>query len=236
MFTGLRTRLLASYILVIVLTLLVIALALFLVLRTRSQLTDTTTLRLYNFLSQIDAAQAQQTFTLDTGGPTRLQQAALNRLDKRFNVRILLIDSSGKVNYDTRGGYQNGQQAVLDGSVYTLPLPQEELQFSMTRGTLLNPDGSQWLFVAQTPSSVSPARQLLFMVAIKAPRSLALSEVVQLYGPDLLVPLLQAGVIGLLVAVVLSLVITRSVARPLQDVAASASCVTRRAIVIQTPL
>ena len=103
MFTGLRTRLLASYILVIVLTLLVIALALFLVLRTRSQLTDTTTLRLYNFLSQIDAAQAQQTFTLDTGGPTRLQQAALNRLDKRFNVRILLIDSSGKVNYDTRG-------------------------------------------------------------------------------------------------------------------------------------
>ena len=225
MFTGLRTRLLVSYILVIVLTLLVIALALFFVLRTRSQLTDTTTLRLYNFLSQIDAAQAQQTFTLDSGGPNLLQQVALNRLDKRFNVRIMLLDSSGKVSYDTRGAYHNGQQADIDGSVYTLPLPQEELQFSMMRGTLHNPDGTDWLFVAQTPSSISPPRQLLFLVAIRAPRSLALAEVVQLYGPDLLAPLFQAGVIGLLVAVVLSLVITRSVARPLQDVATAASAV-----------
>src|SRR5258708_11673338 len=86
----------------------------------------------------------------------------------------------------------------------------------MRRGTLHNPDGTDWLFVAQTPSSISPPRQLLFLVAIRAPRSLALAEVVQLYGPDLLAPLFQAGVIGLLVAVVLSLVITRSGARPLQ--------------------
>jgi two-component system, OmpR family, sensor kinase len=225
MFTGLRIRLLGSYILVIVLTLLVISVALFLVLRTRSQLTDTTTLRLYNFLTQIDAAQAQQTFALNPDGLTRLQQAALNRLDKRYNVRIVLLDASGKVSYDTRQGYQNGQQADMNASLYTLPQPPDELQFSMTRGTLRNPDGSEWIFVAQTPGSVAPQRNLLFMVAIKAPPSLGPAEVVQYYGPDLLVPLLQAGVIGLLVAVVLSLVITRSVARPLQDVAAAAAAV-----------
>src|SRR5579871_851091 len=64
---------------------------------------------------------------------------------------------------------------------------------------------------------------MLLMVATPAPHTLSGTEMLQYYEQDLGTPLLEAGVIGLVVAFGLSLLITRSVARPLQDVATAAA-------------
>src|SRR5258706_490777 len=82
---------------------------------------------------------------------------------------------------------------------------------------LQTPDGTDWLFVGQNPQpeSTSP----FISVAIRAPRLLNAAETIQYYAQDLVTPLLEAGLIGLAAAFLMSLMITRSVARPLQDVA-----------------
>ncbi len=221
LFSSLRARMFISYLLIIVLTLIVTGVTLFLVLRSRPLLTETLSLRLYSQLNEISASESAGNFKIDPTGPTILEIAALNRLDKRLNVRIILADSSGKVSYDTRHGYAPGTQLDYAPTPYESPLGPEETQFPMVRGTLHNPDGSNWVFVGQAPRSGAPDA-FLFIVALPAPPLLNLAETLNYYGDDLLVPLLQAGLVGLTVAFVLSLVIARSVARPLQEVAKAA--------------
>src|SRR5215470_11201863 len=108
MFTGLRARLLLSYLFLILLTLLVITGALFLVLRTRPLASETTILRLYNLMNQVDIRQAQGLGIVDPNGPSRIQQLYLRGLDKRLAVRIILADNTGKVSFDSRRGYTPG--------------------------------------------------------------------------------------------------------------------------------
>jgi signal transduction histidine kinase len=220
MFTGLRARLLLSYLFLILLTLLVITVALFLVLRTRPLASETTILRLYNLMNQVDIRQTQGSGTIAPNGPTRLQQAYLRALDKRLGVRIILADNTGKVSFDSRRGYEVGSQLNLESTPYVSPVA-DDTQFPMIYGTLHNPDGSNWIFVGQAPSGDSS--RLLFYVANREPSLLSVPETLQYYGSDLLMPLLQAGLIGLVVALIMSLVITRWIARPLQDVEKVAS-------------
>ncbi|HLY26551.1 MAG TPA: HAMP domain-containing sensor histidine kinase, partial [Aggregatilineales bacterium] len=194
---------------------------LFFMLRSRPLLTETLSLRLYNQLSEISASEAAGNFKIDSNGPTFLEGAALNRLDKRLNARIILADSNGKVSYDTRHEIMPGAILNYTPAPYESPLGPDETQFPMVRGTLYNSDGSEWVFVGQAPRASDP-NSLLFIVSLRAPRLLNLSETLNYYGEDLLTPLLQAGLIGLSVAFILSLLIARSVARPLQEVARAA--------------
>ncbi len=226
MFTGLRTRLLISYILIIVLTLGVIGTALVLLLRTSPLLTPNTGLKLYNYLQQIDfVTDAQNTVIPDTG-PTLVQRTVLNRLDKRFNIRILLANSHGIVTYDSRRIYKYGEQLVFEAKPYTPPDPDlSAAQYPTVSGILHGPDNNtDWLFAAQAPDPSTPNAQL-FVVAIKAPRLMSPVETLQYFGPDLVGPLLEAGAIGAVFAVILSFIITRSVASPLQEVATTAAAV-----------
>ena len=221
MFTSLRARLLISYLFLIVLTLIVITVALFLVLRTRPLSSETTILRLYNLMNQVDLRQTQGAGMIDPSGPTRIQQAYLRSLDKRLSVRIILTDNTGRVSFDSRRSFAVGSQLKMDATPYTSPVAADDVQFPMLYGTLHDSDGSNWLFVGQAPTSDNP-RQLIY-VANRVPGLLTVPETLQYYGSDLLLPLLQAGVIGLVVALVMSLVITRWIARPLQDVEKVAS-------------
>src|SRR5947209_20629381 len=100
MFGGLRTRLLASYILIILLTLAVIGVALFFVLRTSPQMTQAQTTRLYNVLTNIDTLRESRggINAADDLPPT--QRLALRQLDKRTGIRILYINADRSVIFD----------------------------------------------------------------------------------------------------------------------------------------
>jgi two-component system OmpR family sensor kinase len=212
-----------SYILLIVLTLSVIGVALLLLLQTRPLLTESTSMQLYALLQQIDVTLDDQNITIPATGPTFRQRNVLNRLDRRLNRRILLINNNGLVTYDSRRFYKYGDTLTLDARPYIPPTDEPEAAtHPAVNGVLHNPDGSDWLFMAQAADPTVPQR---FVVAIHAPASLSPIETLQYYGPDFVVPLVEAGAIGVIVAILMSLIITRSVAQPLQQVARAASAV-----------
>jgi two-component system sensor histidine kinase ResE len=106
---------------------------------------------------------------------------------------------------------------------------------SLVRGTITNPDGEMWWYVGQAPNSAEPNAQR-FLVAIKGPPLLTLPDLLNLYGADIFLPLLQAGVVGLIAAFIMSLILTRSVVRPLQDVAKAVSNVARGKVDERAPV
>ncbi len=226
MLTSLRARLLASYVLIIVVSLAVIGVALIFVLRSQPLLTETTSLRLYNILQQIDIVeQGQQGSVVPDNGPTVVQRRYLNNFDKILQVRILLSNADGIITFDSRRIYRYGSQLDIEAKPYTPPTYDDgEQQFPTIRGILHDPDNTDWLFVGQAPNSDNPQKQL-FMIAIRAPRLLTPTETLEYYGPDLRGPLIEAGLIGVAVASILSVIIARSVARPLQEVAKAATAV-----------
>src|SRR5258708_33903366 len=97
MFGGLRTRLLASYSLIILLTLAVIGVALFFVLRTSPQGTQAQTTRLYNVLTNIDTPPEGRGSTSGADDLPPPQRVALRPLDKRPGLPLLVFyaDRSG---------------------------------------------------------------------------------------------------------------------------------------------
>jgi len=224
--TSLRARLLLSHVLILALTIAVIGIALLFVLRSRPLLTESTTLRLVSILQQLDATE-EQGATIPNAGPTILQRTVLLRLDKRLGTRIIVANGEGVVSFDSRRAYGFGTKLVVEAQPYNPPdEAQNTIQFPLVRGVLRNPDGSEWLFVAQAAHSNDLKAQLLY-VAIRSPRLLTPMEMLQYYGSDLMAPLIQAALIGLIVAFAVSLLIARSVARPLQDVAAAAEALAK---------
>ncbi len=226
MLSSLRARLLASYVLIIVVSLAVIGVALIFVLRGQPLLTETTSLRLYGALQQIKTMQEErQEAVIPDSGPTLGQRRQLNNLERNSGMRILLANAAGIVSFDSRRMYRIGGRLNIEAKPYTPPeSARGEGEPTAIRGILHNPDGKDWLFVGQAPDSANPQKQL-FMLAIPAPRLLTPAETLEYYGPDLRTPLIQAGLIGVAVASVLSLIIARSVARPLQQVAKAAEAV-----------
>lgn len=220
MFTTLRSRLLLSYGLLIGLTLLVTAVTLFFVLRTRPLLNETVSLRLFNLLTRAVALQQERNLNFTPRRLTRNQQQALNVLGRQIGVRIILTDKSNVVIYDTTHFYAPGDTIELNGKPYQPPV---DVSTQMQQGILENANGEQFIFMAHPPLGDEPQ----IIVAQPAPRSLNIGQTIQFYGEDIFVPLIQSGIIGLIVALILSLIITRSVARPLQDVARSTSAVTK---------
>jgi len=92
------------------------------------------------------------------------------------------------------------------------------------RGRFKNPDGSEWLFVAQ-PITRGAAQMrpdtLYVMVAAPVPHP-SLRQVFRTFGNTFFVPLVEAGLIGLVIAVGLTVLIAGSVARPLQRISQAA--------------
>ncbi len=222
MFNHLRARLLASYILILVLTLVTIGVSLVLVLRSRPLLTDTRSLALSALVQQLDALEEQGNAIPDAG-PTLAQRARLNTLDRRLkSVRIILANGRGVVSYDSKHIYTYGSQLIAESQPYSPDPNTPSSMTPMVRGVLSSPDNSDWLFVGQAPNPANPQAQV-FMVAVRAPRLLSFPEMLQYYGSDLLAPLLEAGLIGLVFAVIMSVIVARGLARPLQDVSKAAS-------------
>src|SRR5258708_18809567 len=191
MFGGLRTRLLASYILIILLTLAVIGVALFFVLRPSPQVTQAQTPRLYNVLTNIDTLRESRGGTGPTDDLPPAQKLAFAQLDRRTGVRILFFNANRSIVFDSRRLNQAGSQLQVDDiKPYTAP-GQDSKQFPLTVGTMRSPYRADWLFMAQAPADSSA--QMLLMVATPAPHTLSPSQTIHYYDQNLRTPLLQSA-------------------------------------------
>jgi signal transduction histidine kinase len=131
------------------------------------------------------------------------------------DVRTMVVSSEGIVQFDSAGAFLTGERVkqIAQGKL----IGGRERMNAVYRGSFSNPNGQEWLYVAQPlrPLADIQPDSLFVLVAAPMPHP-TLGQVFRVFGDIFLLPLAQAGLIGLVIAVGLSVVISGSVVRPLK--------------------
>jgi two-component system OmpR family sensor kinase len=218
MFTSLRARLIASYIVIILTCLVLVSLAsVFLVGRLQATL-------VYMGLSEAALPTAYRVYGLLQRDLTPVEVTELleDQAEKQ-EVRILLLTPRGQVLADTQDDWTGKQARIaLD------EIPQDP-KAPYARGRVTTPSGDTQLYVvlSATPSRLAAEdtesqRQEVFVALLASPRR-GLRTVLK----DIAKRFLQAGLVALAISIVLALLIARSVAKPLQRMTAATEEIAR---------
>lgn len=238
----LGTRLLLSYIVIIAVTLGVITLALLLFLNARPAPSQVT----YRQLGSLVTWGLRDMLTgIRPGQNNRIQlEIATSRLMDFANdnaVRILLVGTDNhQVVFDSAGIFSaasplNWWHESGDGAAYFRQAVQvifQRNQVETLAGGFSDPDGSDWLFVALQRPGVTP-NTILF--AEQQP-SQSLIDALSEFRDELARPLFQAGFIGLLAAVIMAALVSRTIAHPLQHIASATAAVAKGQYDQQVPV
>ena len=224
----LHTRLLLSYIVVLAVTLSVIIVALLLFLNARPAPPQ----RIYQQLGVVAQAHLRQLLR------PRMQLltpedflAQIEALATESGVRTLVVDvEANTVLFDSSQSFTEGSPITFDvdpDSTVSLPaglrLTAEGSLLNVEVGEFGNPDGEAWVFVG----IVAPRRiggEAILMYALPQPTQ-SLRVALEEFGSALLRPIIQAAFMGLVVAVFMAVVVSRTVARPLLHIADAARAV-----------
>ncbi|MBZ0296446.1 MAG: HAMP domain-containing histidine kinase [Anaerolineae bacterium] len=226
---NLRARLLLSYIVVIMATLVIISIALILFLNVRPAPPQQT----YRDLTTFAQVSLRNLVTNARSGPLRRQLQGdevfqyITELATDSGVRALLLNMPEQtVLYDSTGTYQPGDSltwtAAPEVEVPELPGFLQNLirnRLDPVYGTFLDPDTEEWLFIGLDLNTQTDEERLLIF-AESAPTQTLRAALGQL-GSSLARPVFQAAAIGLLVAALMAYVISRTIAHPLQEIAAA---------------
>ena len=213
MFRTLRGRLLLSYFAVITLVLLVIALAL-LVVSAQPIVRYSPVLQQLNRISQ-SQRRVLQNLQESSLSPGR-QEEVLSELAENSGYRIVLADTnSQQIVYDSAGQWTEQTLSEIEPvSQRLLPAATVNGDFSRFRSS----DGTRWL--AYSPSSLLGTTDRLRIYYIQ-PEPTA----VFFFRQTFFRPLIGAGLLTFLVAIIFAFVIAGSVARPLQKMAVAAEAI-----------
>lgn len=224
----LNIRLLLAFAIVLVLALSIMWIALLLVLRSQPINTDSQAVDLSAELVEIMQP------LLRLGEPTNDTQfgqraAYLNTQAQERGVRILLIQGEDCVLWDTDGPYPRNLKGVISREPF---LPNRLTNFA--KGQFTDPDTQQeWVFAEQIIdfSAVSvrraaqnvcgeiiDARRVGLLVAEPLPEQTLRRVFDEYQGSGLLFALVQAVIIGMVFALIASLVLVRWMVRPLQQI------------------
>ncbi len=226
--TTLRNRLLASYLLLLVVSLGAIIVAFLAATSTQPAPPQPTYQRLIAIAEGLNLNSLVQEF-----GPLRQgmrRETTLAQILDDFaaarEVRVLGVDLSDQiVFYDSSGNLPLGSAVRINADSYRMTrpsmtlLPGNDLVFGSLYTT-----SDEWLFAGVTTHMRMNNQSLALIVAEERPTQ-SLTRVLADLGSALARPLLQAAGIGMLVAVVLAAVISRTIARPLQAASNAATAV-----------
>ncbi len=232
MFATLRNRLLASYVAILLILLLLIGFVLLVFLATRPLPTDNIVRDLTTTLLDVRIIErARIEISVPGHGQGQVEISARQRTVKFLDeeatargLRAMLITNSGYMLYDTAQVFEPGWRIETTKSAPLIPAQRPMMAGgAVFTGQFENPDGSAWLYVAQPVRTTREIQDNTVMVLMAAPiPQQSLGEVFRVFGDTFLLPLAQAGLIGLVIAVGLSFLISRSVARPLQNISHAA--------------
>lgn len=222
----LRNRLLASYLLLLLVSLGAIMVAFVAATSAQPAPPQPTYQRLIAVAQGLNLNNLVQEF-----GPLRQgrRETNLTQLLGSFavtrEVRVLGIDlTDSSVFYDSANQLTVGSRVPITADSYRVArsnmtlVPGNELVF----GSLFS-DADEWLFAGvTTPGRMN--QSLALIVAEERPAQ-SLTRVLADFGSALARPLLQAAGIGMLVAVILAALISRTIARPLQAASNAATAV-----------
>lgn len=202
---SLRFRLLAAFFMVITVVVVVIGLALLVLLRDSALLDRPALVR----LSQATRTLQRQA-PLAEGVDDAQLQAYATRAAEAFEVRAVVVDGADQVLFDSAA-----DAAPLAVALNTA---RNDPAYGLRIGRGRDAENTPWLY---TVRRVAADRFLL--LAAPQPRL----AVLRLFVEDLLWPLVQAGAIAAVIALLLASLIARSVAHPLQQMARVAQAVAR---------
>ncbi len=208
MLKSLRSRLLASYLAVISVTLLVVTIIL-LVVSVRGRATP-----LVRQLTELARGVTPEVLRLAAAGQSARQlEAHLLQVAEDNQVRILLISGADeRILFDSAQRWTGRALTEFD-----VPRSvQQSLDLTPNAGIYRGVDGQRWVFYSQ-PVAVLSGLALVF--GREEP------PVLQLFRETFLRPLCFGAGLALALALLLAYAITRSVARPLQEMATVAEAI-----------
>jgi signal transduction histidine kinase len=226
----LRTRLFLSYVAMLVLSIGVVLVALLLLLSTRPAPPDQSYRRLAPVALSVNYREllsGTRMGVVSLPEALRLIGDGLRQVADERGVRILLIKAPEQVVwFDSSGSLPIG--AVFPGVLTPYTLPSTLLrgdfadQLDVVAGTT-QLDGAEWRYLGISAFALRGENVFAVFAEPGEPQSIRQSLADTL--PDLGPVLMQALCVGLLAAIFLSALISRSIARPLQDVADAADAV-----------
>ncbi len=217
----LRARLLISYLVVLAVTLAVGGLLLVLILRGQPVAREPIVARLTSLARSASEREIAAGLLLNAL-PARLAQA-LDRIASSANTRVIAATPEGEILYDSLGtlnvgtvvDFRLGQPGGPDGP------NGPDSQDNLLEGSFRE-DGQEWLIVGDRFQTRRVDALLLF--AAPRPES-SWREVLRLFGTSVLLPLLEAGAVGLLVALLMAWLTTRGTVRALYGLREAAGAI-----------
>ncbi len=240
MLNRLQVRLIASFLIVIGMTLCIIGVVWLVVLRTRpvpieglaNQLTAT--LLDFNFIEEWQTYRQTNQTGVRRLTPEEFAMILQGRVSSE--ERMIILRGEGIIIYDSAGHYQVGE--VLDAQAYQsrFQTPRERLNVQVGTGIFHDKNKKEWVFAAQRftvrdardgqlPEQIGPPFMEV-LIAAQRPRP-TLRYLLDEYGGTFLLPLCQAGGVGIVIALLLSVWVSQSVARPLKAIAHASTEVAR---------
>ena len=244
---SLRLRLLTSYLVLLMVALGVIALALFVLIGNRPAPPEpayerlaalTRGLNLLDFIA--DFPRDDNLAFIQEQIPELLDAFAQSRNVRTMQIRLTIEGPT--VLYDSARLFRPGQTIHLLVDSYK----SDQLAKVMSRGSeqffggFTDSGGSEWVY-----GGVMFRQQRLFvdrhsddnLWVLAEPRpTVSLQETLADFGNALAPPLIQAGLVGIVFAVILAALISRTIATPLQRVAAAATDVARGDYLVNVPI
>lgn len=217
---SLRARLLASYIAILLITLLLVGTVLVVFLRSRPLPTDRLVNDLVATLLDIGVRGVTQISIMTPEGSRETQIISfLNEESALSDKRLMILSSNGRVVYDSADIYAPGSTVRDLEREALLTSTANMMRTLINQGRFRDPDGREWIYVSQSLMMRMDGPSVA--VAAPVPRP-TLRQVFSQFGQTFFVPLARAAAIALLIALVLSALVARSVARPLQQISRAA--------------
>jgi len=237
---SLRNRLLASHILLLALTLGIISFALLLLLDAQPAPRDPTYERLYRLVQDItnNNTDEQERLLADF---RRRDYQYLSEYAASNEVRVMVVNlRNNTVIFDSLQAYLAGDHLRLEldlaaGAELTARGVNASTRLETLVGGLRSTDGNYWLFAGYSFSRPVLNTQTALLIADPQPTQ-SLQDALRTFGSSLVRPLIQAALVGGLVAFVLAALISRSIVKPLQSVVDATRRVTAGNLEMQVPV
>lgn len=233
---SLRLRLLSSYIILLVVALGVIAGALILLISNRPAPPESTYERLAALTQGLNIRDMVAELDLDTNRPF-LQIEIPELLDtfaESRNVRTLQIrvtQDKAIVIYDSANMYEQYSPIQIFRDKYSDSRLEKVLARGVEQiyGGFEDPDGSEWLYggIIMLPRFGQQGNGNNMWILAEPRPIISFRETLEDFSAALLPPLIQAGIVGIVVAFILAALISRTIAKPLQRVAIGAKAVAK---------
>lgn len=165
----------------------------------------------------------------------------LNQMAAQNQVRVIQFVVDRRLNdiihgfttFDSLGQLSKDQLLRFRLDDWKDPLSTLEDEDTLVFGRFVE-NGENWLFSGELVTGPS-GQQSATIVAERRP-TVSLQAILANFGMSLFLPLVQAAFIGLLLAVVLSALISRTIARPLQAASEAALAITRGDLSKRVPM